>query len=291
MFRKANWFPCRAEYYCSANSEVFFLHPINICRLHFCQFEELATVTSKLLEVTLLYVLSEFKEVFMLFDKDEDGSITMAELGVVMRSLGQRPTGNWLKTSLWMSYNFSIRFRNGTSKHGSRRRSKWQRHDWIQRVPADDVKKDARRRQRRWAERSLQVSLFYLCNWIESIKFLIGFILMCYVNSLPPSSRIHFSIFEEKNVIVIFPNISLSRSLFWTKICTKKNIMMIFFNENNIPHIATSCFCLSNDNNAEYSSSQVEDMETTLFWLKRYNNALLKRKRYWLFNMMMTDEE
>jgi calmodulin len=30
----------------------------------------------------------------MLFDKDEDGSITMAELGVVMRSLGQRPTGN-----------------------------------------------------------------------------------------------------------------------------------------------------------------------------------------------------
>lgn len=36
---------------------------------------------------------TEFKEVFMLFDKDEDGSITMAELAVVMRSLGQRPTG------------------------------------------------------------------------------------------------------------------------------------------------------------------------------------------------------
>lgn len=31
----------------------------------------------------------------MLFDKDEDGTITMAELGVVMRSLGQRPTGRW----------------------------------------------------------------------------------------------------------------------------------------------------------------------------------------------------
>lgn len=29
----------------------------------------------------------------MLFDKDEDGSITLAELAVVMRSLGQRPTG------------------------------------------------------------------------------------------------------------------------------------------------------------------------------------------------------
>lgn len=39
------------------------------------------------------FVLSEFKEAFMLFDKDEDGTITMAELGVVMRSLGQRPTG------------------------------------------------------------------------------------------------------------------------------------------------------------------------------------------------------
>lgn len=42
------------------------------------------------------YFLSlEFKEVFMLFDKDEDGSITMAELAVVMRSLGQRPTGEF----------------------------------------------------------------------------------------------------------------------------------------------------------------------------------------------------
>lgn len=32
----------------------------------------------------------------MLFDKDEDGSITMAELAVVMRSLGQRPTGDFV---------------------------------------------------------------------------------------------------------------------------------------------------------------------------------------------------
>jgi len=43
--------------------------------------------------ITLNFSFSEFKEVFMLFDKDEDGSITMAELAVVMRSLGQRPTG------------------------------------------------------------------------------------------------------------------------------------------------------------------------------------------------------
>nr|CAI5831612.1 unnamed protein product [Callosobruchus analis] len=33
----------------------------------------------------------------MLFDKDEDGTITVAELGVVMRSLGQRPTETELR--------------------------------------------------------------------------------------------------------------------------------------------------------------------------------------------------
>jgi calmodulin len=38
--------------------------------------------------------VAEFKEVFMLFDKDEDGVLTFPELNVVMKSLGQRPTGN-----------------------------------------------------------------------------------------------------------------------------------------------------------------------------------------------------
>ena len=33
----------------------------------------------------------------MLFDKDLDGRITAAELGIVMRSLGQRPTETELK--------------------------------------------------------------------------------------------------------------------------------------------------------------------------------------------------
>ncbi|OMH80684.1 Calmodulin [Zancudomyces culisetae] len=36
--------------------------------------------------------IAEFKEAFQLFDKDSDGSITTAELGVVMRSLNQSPT-------------------------------------------------------------------------------------------------------------------------------------------------------------------------------------------------------
>lgn len=41
--------------------------------------------------------VSEFKEAFKLFDKDLDGKITSNELGIVMRSLGQRPTDQELK--------------------------------------------------------------------------------------------------------------------------------------------------------------------------------------------------
>ena len=40
--------------------------------------------------------VSDFKEVFMLFDKDEDGVLTFPELNVVMKSLGQRPSGKFL---------------------------------------------------------------------------------------------------------------------------------------------------------------------------------------------------
>merc|ERR1719409_807977 len=36
--------------------------------------------------------IAEFKEAFLLFDKDGDGTITTKELGTVMRSLGQNPT-------------------------------------------------------------------------------------------------------------------------------------------------------------------------------------------------------
>ncbi|XP_053214781.1 calmodulin-A-like [Panonychus citri] len=41
--------------------------------------------------------IAEFKEAFKLFDKDLDGRITSTELGIVMRSLGQRATEAELK--------------------------------------------------------------------------------------------------------------------------------------------------------------------------------------------------
>lgn len=41
--------------------------------------------------------IAEFKEAFALFDKDLDGRITQEELGIVMRSLGQRPTDDELR--------------------------------------------------------------------------------------------------------------------------------------------------------------------------------------------------
>ena len=42
--------------------------------------------------VCVLFLFSEFKEAFSLFDKDGDGTISSKELGTVMRSLGQNPT-------------------------------------------------------------------------------------------------------------------------------------------------------------------------------------------------------
>ena len=36
--------------------------------------------------------IDEFKEAFLLFDKDGDGKITQKELGAVMQSLGETPT-------------------------------------------------------------------------------------------------------------------------------------------------------------------------------------------------------
>ena len=48
--------------------------------------------------------MAEYKEVFMLFDKDEDGVLSFPELTVVMKSLGQRPSGKYLKQNNFLTY-------------------------------------------------------------------------------------------------------------------------------------------------------------------------------------------
>ncbi|CAI2383066.1 unnamed protein product [Moneuplotes crassus] len=41
--------------------------------------------------------IAEFKEAFSLFDHDENGSVSISELGDVLRALGQNPTDNELR--------------------------------------------------------------------------------------------------------------------------------------------------------------------------------------------------
>ena len=66
------------------------------------------TVTIKTLELPVqdIWCLSkdlvaDLKEVFMLFDKDEDGVLTFSELDVVMKCLGQRTSGNFHQYDLF----------------------------------------------------------------------------------------------------------------------------------------------------------------------------------------------
>ena len=44
--------------------------------------------------------IDEFKDGFILFDKDNNGSITAKELGVVMRSVGENPTEEELQVMI-----------------------------------------------------------------------------------------------------------------------------------------------------------------------------------------------
>ena len=47
-----------------------------------------------------LYVLSELRATFLLFDKDGDGTVNITELGTVMRSMGQEPSDDELRAMI-----------------------------------------------------------------------------------------------------------------------------------------------------------------------------------------------
>ncbi|EFX77418.1 calmodulin-like protein [Daphnia pulex] len=53
--------------------------------------------------------VADFKEAFIAIDKDEDGLITVTELGKVMKSLGQRSTDKELKTLVREVSNSNLR--------------------------------------------------------------------------------------------------------------------------------------------------------------------------------------
>ena len=46
--------------------------------------------------------VAEFKQAFALFDTDGNGYVTTDELGTVMRSLGQKPTGTFVLCSFFV---------------------------------------------------------------------------------------------------------------------------------------------------------------------------------------------
>lgn len=49
-------------------------------------------ITADLINQMTMEEIDEFREAFVLFDKDSSGTISTKELGVAMRSLGQNPT-------------------------------------------------------------------------------------------------------------------------------------------------------------------------------------------------------
>ena len=65
---------------------IFNLHQSKIIRLRIINIG--AKYSVKLTDAEL----DSFKETFMMFDKDGDGSVSTKELGAVMRSLGNNPT-------------------------------------------------------------------------------------------------------------------------------------------------------------------------------------------------------
>ena len=60
-----------------------------------CPQSRNSLVTSLTFYHLTLSQVAELKEVFMLFDRDEDGVLSFQELQLVMKSMGQRPPGEW----------------------------------------------------------------------------------------------------------------------------------------------------------------------------------------------------
>ena len=60
-----------------------------------------------------MFKVADYKEVFMLFDRDEDGVLSFQELQVVMKSMGQRPSGPARNTfnELFLSKKYFLRRR------------------------------------------------------------------------------------------------------------------------------------------------------------------------------------
>ncbi|XP_032788933.1 calmodulin isoform X1 [Daphnia magna] len=75
-----------------------------------CNTQHELTVTIDLSEHGLTEdQVADFKEAFIAIDKDEDGLITVTELGKVMKSLGQRSTDKELKTLVREVSNSNLR--------------------------------------------------------------------------------------------------------------------------------------------------------------------------------------
>ena len=52
--------------------------------------------------------MDAFKETFMMFDKDGDGTVSTKELGAVMRSLGNNPTEEELEDMIDVRFWFYV---------------------------------------------------------------------------------------------------------------------------------------------------------------------------------------